>query len=85
MKMSMPLFFVKGFTLLEVMIAMAISALVYMGAYGLLDSVLITEERVSEKRVKLEEVQRAFYFMQQDDGRKKRRATTPSDQKGRII
>jgi general secretion pathway protein J len=66
MKQPQRTLLIRGFTLLEVMIAMAISALVYMGAYGLLDSVLITEERVSEKRVQLEEVQRAFYFMQQD-------------------
>lgn len=56
----------QGFTLLEVLIAIAISALIYVGAYSLLDSVIRTDERISEKRVNLEEVQRAFQIMQQD-------------------
>ena len=58
--------FQQGFTLLEVLVAMAISSLVYMGAYSLLDSVLKTNEKVSEKRVALENLQRCFHIMQQD-------------------
>lgn len=56
----------KGFTLLEVLVAMAISSLVYIGAYTLMDSVLNTNEKVSEKRIALEKLQRCFYFLQQD-------------------
>lgn len=56
----------QGFTLLEVLVAMAISSFIYIGAYSLLDSVLRTDERISEKRIALEEVQRAFQMMQQD-------------------
>jgi general secretion pathway protein J len=57
---------IVGFTLLEVLVAMAISSFIYIGAYSLLNSVLVTDERVSLKREQLENVQRAFHIMQQD-------------------
>jgi general secretion pathway protein J len=56
----------RAFTLLEVLIAIGISAFIYMGAYSLLDSVIRTDESVSKKRMELEEIQRAFQLMQQD-------------------
>ena len=55
-----------GFTLLEVLVAMAISSFIYIGAYSLLNSVIVTDERVSLKRLHLENTQRAFHIMQQD-------------------
>lgn len=55
-----------GFTLLEVLVAMAISVIVYMGSYTLLDSVITTDERVEAKREALQNIQKARYFMQQD-------------------
>lgn len=56
----------QAFTLLEVLIAMGISAVIYVGAYSLLDSVLKTDEVVSEKRLALENTQRALQIMQRD-------------------
>jgi len=63
---SLPSKIRKGFTLLEVLVAMAISSLIYIGAYTLLDSVLNTNEKVSGQRVALENLQRCFHILQQD-------------------
>lgn len=56
----------SGFTLLEVLVAMAISVIVYMGSYTLLDSVITIDERVEAKREALKNIQKVRYFMQQD-------------------
>jgi len=56
----------RAFTLLEVLIAIGISAFIYVGAYSLLDSVIRTDERISNKRIALEEIQRTFQLMHQD-------------------
>jgi|GEM_PF-410520 len=56
----------KAFSLLEVMVAMAISVVIYVGAYGLLNQTLSINESVSKKRESLESVQRALHFIQQD-------------------
>ncbi len=55
-----------GFTLLEVLVAMAISVIIYFGSYTLLDSVITTDERVQNKREQLKIMQKAHYFLQQD-------------------
>ncbi len=57
---------VGGFTLLEILSALAISSIVMLGSYSVLDSVLRTDERLSEQRQKLEILQRAFHVIQQD-------------------
>lgn len=57
---------VRGFSLLEVLIAMAISSLLYVGGYTVLDSVLTTNEVVSNQTEKLRKVQRAYHFIQKD-------------------
>ncbi len=56
----------SGFTLLEVLLATFISSIILIGSYSVLSSVLNTNERVSEKRLALKNVQRALHFMQQD-------------------
>lgn len=58
--------FGQGFSLLEVLVAMGISSLLYIGAYGVLDSVLTTNEVVVENTEKIRSLQRVIHFIQRD-------------------
>jgi general secretion pathway protein J len=55
-----------GFTLLELLIAIAIFALVAAMAYGGLNSVLNVSERVNEQAERLKALQLTFLWMQRD-------------------
>ncbi|MDX1496523.1 MAG: type II secretion system minor pseudopilin GspJ, partial [Salinisphaeraceae bacterium] len=56
----------QGFTLLELLIALAIFSLMSVMAYGGLSAVLQTRETVGEAMDKLTEVQKAIYRLQTD-------------------
>ena len=55
-----------GFTLLEVLIAISIFALLALGTYRMLSSVLASDEAVRRNELQLREVQRAFSVLEQD-------------------
>lgn len=55
-----------GFTLLEVLVAISIFALVGVASYQVLASVLQTDERLSLRSERLRQVNRAFWLIQQD-------------------
>ncbi len=55
-----------GFTLLELLIALAIFALLAVMAYGGLSKVLATEDILAEQLDRLTEVQRTFTFLEHD-------------------
>jgi len=56
----------KGFTLIEILIAMVIFALIGMGAYSLLSNTLLISDSVEIHTSRLAELQRAVHRMQQD-------------------
>lgn len=56
----------RGFTLLEVLIAIAIFALLGLGSYRMLHSVLNTDEATRRHELQLREVVRALYVLEQD-------------------
>lgn len=56
----------RGFTLLEVLIAIAIFALLGLGSYRMLHSVLNTDEATRRHELQLREVVRAFAALEQD-------------------
>ncbi len=56
----------RGFTLLELLIALAIFALLAVMAYGGLSKVLATEDILSQQLDRLAEVQRTFAYLQRD-------------------
>lgn len=55
-----------GFTLLEVLIAISIFALLALGTYRMLSSVLASDETVRRNELQLRELQRAFSVLEQD-------------------
>ena len=56
----------KGFTLLELLIALAIFAVIAVAAYSGLDSVLFTHETVEQEADRLADVQMAWYILARD-------------------
>lgn len=55
-----------GFTLLEVLVAISIFALIGVASYRVLSSVLQTNERLEARSAELRRVNRAFWLIQQD-------------------
>lgn len=55
-----------GFTLLEVLIAISIFALLALGTYRMLSSVLASDEAVRRNELQLRDLQRAFSALEQD-------------------
>lgn len=56
----------KGFTLLELLIAVAIFAVLSALSYGGLNSVLVTSQRTQQANVRLQDLQLAMSLLQQD-------------------
>lgn len=56
----------RGFTLLEVLVAISIFALLGVASYRVLSSVLQADERLAVRGEELRRVNRAFWVMQQD-------------------
>jgi general secretion pathway protein J len=56
----------RGFTLLEVLVAISIFALLGVASYRVLSSVMQTDERLAARNEELRRVNRAFWVMQQD-------------------
>ena len=82
----------RGFTLIEMMIAIAIFAFLSLGAYQVLQGVLRSDEISKERGVALKKLQRAMLFverdMQQMDARKQRNddeLTAQALQAGRFL
>jgi len=83
---------VRGFTLIEMMIAIAIFAFLSLGAYQVLQGVLRSDEISKERGLALKKLQRAMLFverdMQQMDARKQRsddELTSKALQSGRFL
>src|SRR5438128_1234874 len=55
-----------GFTLLEVLIALAIFALIGVASYRVLSSVMETNKRIAIRAEQMRNVNRAFWMLQQD-------------------
>ena len=58
--------FSRGFTLLEILVAIAIFALIGMASTGVLTSVLQSDELSEQRFAKLEELQRAMLTLERD-------------------
>lgn len=56
----------RGFTLLEVMVAIAIFALLGAASYSVLTGVMQTDERLAARAAQLRAINRALWVMQQD-------------------
>jgi general secretion pathway protein J len=56
----------RGFTLLEVMVAISIFALIGLASYRVLSSVLQADERLAARNEELRTANRAFWLIQQD-------------------
>ncbi len=56
----------KGFTLLEVLIAIAIFSVVSLASFSLFDTVLIADERSQQSTSRQNELQRAFLIIERD-------------------
>jgi general secretion pathway protein J len=56
----------RGFTLLEVLVAISIFALIGLASYRVLSSVIQADERLAARNTELRTVNRAFWLMQQD-------------------
>jgi len=55
-----------GFTLLEVLIAIAIFALISLASFTLFNTVLTSDEAAQKRIMRLNEIQRAFLIMERD-------------------
>lgn len=58
--------FQTGFTLLELLVALAVFAIMSIAAYSGLSSVLFTQSAVDAEAQRLTQIQMAFYFLEQD-------------------
>jgi len=56
----------RGFTLLEVLVAITIFALIGVASYRVLSSVMLTDERLAARSEELRRTNRAFWILQQD-------------------
>lgn len=56
----------QGFTLLEVLVAISIFALIGVASYRVLSSVMLTDERLAQRSEELRRANRAFWILQQD-------------------
>lgn len=56
----------SGFTLMEVLVAISIFALIGVASYRVLNSVMQTDERLAVRSERMRAVNRAFWLMQQD-------------------
>lgn len=56
----------NGFTLMEVLVAISIFALIGVASYRVLSSVLQTNERIAVRSEQMRAVNRAFWLLQQD-------------------
>jgi general secretion pathway protein J len=56
----------SGFTLIEILIAMAIFALIGLGSYSVLTTVINSDELSKNRIEKLQELQRAMLFIERD-------------------
>lgn len=56
----------KGFTLMEVLVAISIFALIGVASYRVLNSVMQADERVALRSEQMRAVNRAFWLLQQD-------------------
>lgn len=57
---------IQGFTLLEVLVAITIFALIGIASYRVLSSVMQANERLAVRSDQLREINRAFWIVQQD-------------------
>jgi len=65
-KRSVKRYHQQGFTLLEVLIAVAIFALISLAGFTILNTVLQSEERSKQRIARINEIQRAFLIMERD-------------------
>ncbi len=56
----------KGFTLLEVLIAIAIFAVISLASFSIFDTVIKSEEKSTARIAQMNEIQRAFMIMERD-------------------
>jgi len=56
----------RGFTLIEVLVAISIFALIGVASYRVLDSVIQTDARVKVRSEQMRAINRAFWILQQD-------------------
>lgn len=56
----------KGFTLIEVLLAIAIFAIISLASFSLLDGVIRTKEGIEDKQKGLEQLQRVWLLMERD-------------------
>ncbi len=56
----------SGFTLIEIMVAMAIMALIGVGALRVLDQATVSSDKIKQSGDRLNNVQRAFLFISND-------------------
>lgn len=56
----------RGFTLLELLVALAVFAILAVMAYGGLHSVMVTEAAIEDQSKRLAQVQMAFFRLEQD-------------------
>ncbi len=57
---------VRGFTLMEVLVAISIFALIGVASYRMLSSVMQTDTRIAAHEAQMRAVNRAFWLLQQD-------------------
>jgi general secretion pathway protein J len=75
----------RGFTLIEVLIAIAIFALIGLGAYGVLTTVIDSNEVSEDRTNKLQELQRAMLFIERDITQAMPRAVRINGQQNDIV
>lgn len=56
----------RGFTLMEVLVAISIFALIGVASYRVLNSVIQTDERIAARSEQMRAINRAFWLLQQD-------------------
>lgn len=56
----------QGFTLLEVLIAIAIFAIVSLASFSIFDTIITSEEKSTERMSHMNEIQRAFMLIERD-------------------
>lgn len=66
MSISRKIYTQNGFTLLEVLIAIAIFAVISLASFSIFNTVIKSEERSSERIAEMNEIQRAFMIMERD-------------------